>query len=125
MKDLIGRLPKGLATIVGAGGLGLSGGERQRVALARVYLRQSPILLLDEPLEGLDQVTRRSIHQDLVSFMQGRTSLYITHQLEGIEQMDRILFMEDGHIVEDGTFTELMARKGRFYQYCLLSMARV
>ena len=57
--------------------------------------------------------------------MEGRTSLYITHQLEGIEKMDRILFMEDGHIVEDGTFDQFIEKKGRFYQYCILSMARV
>ena len=125
LQGLISRLPQGLETLVGSGGQGLSGGERQRVALARLYLRQSPILLLDEPLEGLDQVTKGAIQEDLMAFMEGRTSLYITHQLEGIEKMDRILFMEDGHIVEDGTFEQLIEKKGRFYQYCILSMARV
>lgn len=125
LKDLVNRMPKGLNTLVGSGGLGLSGGERQRLALARLYLRQSPILLLDEPLEGLDQVTRRALHQDLLHFMKDKTCLYITHQLEGLDVMDRIIFMEDGHIVEDGNFQELMNKGGRFYQYCALSMARI
>lgn len=125
LTDLVKRMPKGLDTLVGSGGLGLSGGERQRLALARLSLRQSPILLLDEPLEGLDQVTRRALQQDLFRLMEGKTCLYITHQLEGLEHMDRIIFMENGHIVEDGSFQELMNKGGHFYRYCALSMARI
>ena len=118
-------MPKGLRTIVGTGGVGLSGGERQRVALARLFLRNPELILLDEPLEGLDQVTRRKLHNDILAFTKEKTVLYITHQLEGLELMDRILFMEKGRIVEDGTFSELIAKKGRFYAYCRLTMASV
>ena len=125
LSDVVQRLPKGLRTIVGSGGVGLSGGERQRVALARLFLKNPELILLDEPLEGLDQVTRRKLHEDILAFTREKTVLYITHQLEGLELMDRILFMEKGHIVEDGTFSELIAKKGRFYAYCRLTMASV
>ncbi|MDU1334078.1 MAG: hypothetical protein E6953_03070, partial [Veillonella sp.] len=74
---------------------------------------------------GLDQVTRKALHRDLMHYVDGKTCLYITHQLEGLEQMDRILFMDKGQIVEDGTYEELMALKGRFYEYCYLSMASI
>ena len=125
LSDVVTRLPKGLRTIVGSGGVGLSGGERQRVALARLFLRNPELILLDEPLEGLDQVTRRKLHNDILAFTKEKSVLYITHQLEGLELMDRILFMEKGRIVEDGTFSELTAKKGRFYAYCRLTMASV
>ena len=122
---VVSKLEEGLQTVVGNGGVGLSGGERQRVALARLYLRQSPILLLDEPLEGLDQVTRNAIHKKLMTFIKGKTTLYITHHLEGIDQMDRIIFMDKGGIIEIGTYDELIKKKGQFWEYCSLSMARI
>lgn len=123
LDDVVNRI--GLDTYVGHGGVGLSGGEKQRIALARLYLQNAPIMLLDEPLEGLDPVTRRDIHRALMEHMEGKTGLYITHQLEGLEEMDRILFLQDGQIVEDGTYGELMARRGLFYEYAYLSMASV
>lgn len=119
------RLPEGLNTIIGRGGQGLSGGERQRVALARIYLRQAPILLLDESLEGLDQLTRHSIYQSLQEVMEGKTVLYITHYLTGLEKMDRIIFMDQGEILEEGSYEELMKRRGMFYTYVKLSMAGI
>ena len=125
LRSVVERLPDGIHTIVGSGGHGLSGGERQRVALARLFLRKPQVVLLDEPLEGLDQVTRKALHRDLMEYVQDKTCLYITHQLEGLELMNRILFMEKGRIVEDGTFSELIAKKGRFYAYCRLTMASV
>ena len=125
LQNVVDKLPDGIHTIVGSGGHGLSGGERQRVALARLFLRNPQIVLLDEPLEGLDQVTRKALHRDLMHYVEGKTCLYITHQLEGLEQMDRILFMDKGEIVEDGTYEELIALRGHFYEYCYLSMASI
>ena len=125
LRSVVDSLPVGLNTIVGSGGHGLSGGERQRVALARLFLRNPQIVLLDEPLEGLDQVTRKALHRDLMEYVKDKTCLYITHQLEGLEQMDRILFMDKGQIIEDGTYEELIALRGHFYEYCYLSMASI
>ena len=125
LQTVVDKLSDGIHTIVGSGGHGLSGGERQRVALARLFLRNPQIVLLDEPLEGLDQVTRKALHRDLMHYVEGKTCLYITHQLEGLEQMDRILFMDKGRIVEDGTYEELIASGGHFYEYCYLSMASI
>ena len=124
-RSVVERLPDGIHTIVGSGGHGLSGGERQRVALARLFLRKPQVVLLDEPLEGLDQVTRKALHRDLMEYVQDKTCLYITHQLEGLEHMDRILFMDKGQIIEDGTYEELIALRGHFYEYCYLSMASI
>ena len=125
LRSVVDRLPAGFNTIVGSGGHGLSGGERQRVALARLFLRNPQIVLLDEPLEGLDQVTRKALHCDLMEYVKDKTCLYITHQLEGLEQMDRIVFMDKGQIIEDGTYEELIALRGHFYEYCYLSMASI
>lgn len=125
LQNVVDKLSDGIHTIVGSGGHGLSGGERQRVALARLFLRNPQIVLLDEPLEGLDQVTRKALHRDLMHYVEGKTCLYITHQLEGLEQMDRILFMDKGEIVEDGTYEELIALRGHFYEYCYLSMTSI
>ena len=125
LQNVVDKLSDGIHTIVGSGGHGLSGGERQRVALARLFLRNPQIVLLDESLEGLDQVTRKALHRDLMHYVEGKTCLYITHQLEGLEQMDRILFMDKGEIVEDGTYEELIALRGHFYEYCYLSMASI
>ena len=125
LRSVVERLPDGIHTIVGSGGHGLSGGERQRVALARLFLGKPQVVLLDEPLEGLDQVTRKALHRDLMEYVQDKTCLYITHQLEGLEHMDRILFMDKGQIIEDGTYEELIALRGHFYEYCYLSMASI
>ena len=118
-------LPKGLRTMVGQGGMGLSGGQRQRLGMARLYLRDAEILLLDEPLEGLDQVTRHLVQDQLSTLFQGKTVLYITHHIEQLHEMDRILFLEQGRIVESGTYESLLALRGRFYEYHRLSMERI
>ena len=125
LADWVRTLPKGLRTMVGQGGMGLSGGQRQRLGMARLYLRDAEILLLDEPLEGLDQVTRHLVQDQLHTLFQGKTVLYITHHIEQLHEMDRILFLEQGHIVESGTYESLLALQGRFYEYHRLSMERI
>ena len=125
LADWVRTLPKGLRTMVGQGGMGLSGGQRQRLGMARLYLRDAEILLLDEPLEGLDQVTRHLVQDQLSTLFKGKTVLYITHHIEQLHEMDRILFLEQGHIVESGTYESLLALQGRFYEYHRLSMERI
>ena len=125
LADWVRTLPKGLRTMVGQGGMGLSGGQRQRLGMARLYVRDAEILLLDEPLEGLDQVTRHLVQEQLSTLFQGKTVLYITHHIEQLHEMDRILFLEQGHIVESGTYESLLALQGRFYDYHRLSMERI
>ena len=125
LADWVRTLPKGLRTMVGQGGMGLSGGQRQRLGMARLYLRDADILLLDEPLEGLDQVTRHLVQDQLRTLFQGKTVLYITHHIEQLHEMNRILFLEQGRIVESGTYESLLALQGRFYEYHRLSMERI
>lgn len=125
LAEWVRSLPKGLRTMVGQGGMGLSGGQRQRLGMARLYLRDAEILLLDEPLEGLDQVTRHLVQDQLRTLFQGKTVLYITHHIEQLHEMDRILFLERGRIVESGNYESLLALQGRFYEYHRLSMERI
>ena len=125
LADWVRTLPKGVCTMVGQGGMGLSGGQQQRLGMARLYLRDAEILLLDEPLEGLDQVTRHLVQDQLRTLFQGKTVLYITHHIEQLHEMDRILFLEHGRIVESGTYESLLALRGRFYEYHRLSMERI
>ena len=125
LADWVRTLPKGLRTMVGQGGMGLSGGQQQRLGMARLYLRDAEILLLDEPLEGLDQVTRHLVQDQLRTLFQGKTVLYITHHIEQLHEMDLILFLEQGRIVESGTYESLLALQGRFYEYHRLSMERI
>jgi len=110
LDDFVRGLPQGLDNIVGEGGINLSGGQARRIAIARAFLKDSPILLLDEPTEGLDAVTEAHFLDALKALMQGRSVVYITHRLLGLEDMDRILILDSGQVVETGTYTELIAR---------------
>ncbi|SES15803.1 thiol reductant ABC exporter subunit CydC [Salisediminibacterium halotolerans] len=94
----------------------LSGGEKQRLTLARVLLKAKPNWFFDEPLSSVDPVTEQRLLQDWLAAAEGETVVYISHRLVGLEQMDRIIVMEDGAIIEEGTFSELIARKGVFYE---------
>jgi ATP-binding cassette subfamily C protein CydD len=109
-------LPAGLDTRVGERGIGLSRGQAQRVALARVFLKQSPLLLLDEPTAGLDGKNEAMVIQSIRDLSRNRTVIMATHRLESLREADRILVLEKGRIAETGTFEALMAAGGRFFE---------
>jgi thiol reductant ABC exporter CydC subunit len=112
--DWVDSLPQGLATEVGERGARMSGGQRQRLALARALLADFPILILDEPGEHLDTATADALVADLLDVTRTRTTLLITHRLVGLEQVDEILAIEQGRIVERGTHKQLATRGGRY-----------
>jgi len=112
--DWVDSLPQGLATELGERGARMSGGQRQRLALARALLADFPILILDEPGEHLDTATADALVADLLDATRARTTLLITHRLLGLEQVDEILAIDQGKIVERGTHAQLAARGGRY-----------
>lgn len=114
LADFVEGLPRGLDTFVGENGLALSGGEGRRLALARIILRNPPILLLDEPLAGVDQESAVAIRAAIRRFAAGRTLLWVTHDLTGVEGMDEVLHMRAGRIAERGSHGELLAAGGDY-----------
>jgi len=114
--DFARHLPAGLDTPVGEQGFGLSRGQAQRVALARAFLKGAPLLLLDEPAAGLDAKNETLVINALKTLSQGRTVMMLTHRLTNIRQASRIMVLEKGRIVEQGTYDELTAAGGRFHR---------
>jgi ATP-binding cassette, subfamily B, bacterial len=112
--DFIEGLPQGYDTILGERGATLSGGQRQRIAIARAAVRQSPIVILDEPTTGLDQENEREVSEALERLTQNCTTFWITHNLKAAEQADTILYIESGQVLEQGTHSELL-RLGEKY----------
>src|SRR5713101_7625412 len=115
--ELISRLPDGYDTALGKWfdhGVNLSGGERQKVALARAFMRDAKILLLDEPTSALDAQAEYDLFERLRSLTRGRTAVYISHRFSTVRRADRIVFLEHGRLVEEGTHAELMKLNGRY-----------
>ncbi len=112
--DFIDSLPEGFETLVGERGIKLSGGQRQRIAIARAILKNAPILVLDEATSALDSESEVHIQQALAQAMSGRTTIVIAHRLSTIQAMDRILVMDEGRILEQGSHRELLAHGGTY-----------
>ncbi|MBM6605879.1 cysteine/glutathione ABC transporter ATP-binding protein/permease CydC [Enterobacteriaceae bacterium RIT814] len=108
---------EGLNSWLGEGGRQLSGGELRRLAIARALLHDAPLMLLDEPTEGLDATTENQILVLLAEEMRGKTLVMVTHRLRGLATLDQIIVMDNGHIIEQGSHAELLAKQGRYYQF--------
>lgn len=114
LDTLISSLPEGYDTPVREAGQRFSGGERQRMALARILLQNTPVVVLDEPTVGLDPRTERELLATMFEAMVGKTLIWVTHHLVGAEQMDEVIFMENGQVEMRGTHAELMERQPRY-----------
>ena len=121
LEDVAATLPDGLDTYIGDNGYRLSGGQRQRVALARAWLRDCPVVILDEIFQGLDTITAAQIRHNLEQWGRGRTMIYITHTVQQLQTMEQIYVLQQGVIVEQGTADTLLQQQNSiFYQMWLL-----
>jgi subfamily B ATP-binding cassette protein MsbA len=114
--EFIRKMPDGFDTIIGERGLTLSGGQRQRIAIARAVIRDSPILILDEPGTGLDAASEQLVFEALDNLMEGKTTLVIAHRLSTVRRADVIFVLNDGQIIESGRHEDLMRRRGLYSQ---------
>ena len=114
--DFIMKLPDGYETRVGAGGQDLSGGERQRVSIARTIIQNPKILILDEATAAMDTETERNIQEALTKLKAGRTTIAIAHRLSTLRDADMLAVIDDGKVVEYGSYQELMRKKGEYYK---------
>ena len=121
--EFVDPLPEGFDTLVGERGVTLSGGQRQRIAIARAILKDAPILLLDEATSALDAESEKAVQEALEVLMQGRTTLVIAHRLATVKKADRILVMEDGRIVEQGSHGDLAGQGGLYSRLAKLQFS--
>lgn len=116
VSDFLGKLPNGLETIIGEKGVKLSGGERQRLGIARAIFKQPQLLLMDEATSHLDIESEEKIQDSLHKFFKDVTAIVIAHRLTTIKEMDKILVIEEGKLLESGNFEELYKKRGRFFE---------
>ena len=121
--EFVEKLPDGFAALLGERGVTLSGGQRQRLAIARAMLRNAPLLLLDEATSALDAENERLVQQGLANLMEGRTTLVIAHRFATIQRLKRIVVMEDGRVVGEGSHDELVANGGLYGRLAALQFA--
>ena len=114
--DFIAQMKEGYNSLVGERGVKLSGGQRQRIAIARVILKDAPVLILDEATSSLDSITEKAIQDTLDLVMDGKTVIVVAHRLSTIAHLDRILVFDHGRIVEDGSHDQLLTRGGAYYR---------
>src|SRR5213078_964414 len=112
--EFVEKLPDGYNTVVGERGMTLSGGQRQRIAIARAIIRNTPILILDEPTSDLDASSEKLVFEALDRLMEGKTTIVIAHRLSTVRKADVIFVVKDGKIVERGTHEELLERGGLY-----------
>ncbi|MEU9035299.1 ABC transporter ATP-binding protein [Streptomyces sp. NPDC048352] len=123
LDEVIERLPGGWSTRVGEGGALLSGGERQRVSIARALLKDAPVVLLDEVTSALDPVNEAAVHEGIEHLMAGRTVVMVAHRMRTVQRADRVVFLDGGRIVEEGSHDELLRLGGRYAAFWNASLA--
>ncbi len=116
VSEFVRRLPAGVDTMIGEKGVKLSGGERQRLGIARAIFKQPEILFLDEATSHLDLESEEKIQDSLHQFFQSVTAIVIAHRLTTIKDMDRIFVLEQGQLIESGSFADLYSKQGRFFE---------
>jgi ABC-type multidrug transport system fused ATPase/permease subunit len=116
LRELIKKLPKGINTLIGEKGYRLSGGERQRIGIARAIYTNNPMIILDEATSALDSKTENLIEKGIEQNFENKTLLVIAHRLSTLKNVDKIVVMEKGEIIEEGAYKDLLKKRGEFYK---------